>query len=195
MTYYTYRKDVPLKPGEIVHYKKGKGYYAGPAGNDPLPAPHPPHVPPDHGAVMVHWATWGMLHQSQFTYTQGSGRSEMFHLPPGTDKPIEADCSQFYASCGEWAGVPGFTDTDYTGTLLERGKPVTISDARPGDGVVWGPGTGEHIAMWTERISATDGWVIGFGHSPGAPNRVRLSDMTAYFQTHGHPEVRIIRFA
>lgn len=27
--YYTYKKNVPLKPGQKIHFTKGKGYYAG----------------------------------------------------------------------------------------------------------------------------------------------------------------------
>lgn len=197
MKYYTLKKDVPLAHGQVVHFTKGKGYWPGPAGNNPLPAPHPPHHPPDLGTVMAHWALWGLLHQASFQYTQGPLRSQMFHTTPGQipDGGMHADCSQFYASCGLWAGVKGFTDTDYTGTLLERGKPVRIEEAKLGDGLVWGPGTGEHIAMWTGRLTPEDGWCIGFGHSPGAPNRNRVSDMTAYFDSHGHPGLRVIRFA
>lgn len=38
--YYTFKRDVPLKPGEKIGRRKGRGYYVIPA---PKPAPPPPH--------------------------------------------------------------------------------------------------------------------------------------------------------
>jgi hypothetical protein len=152
-------------------------------------APPPPHVPHDPRDVMLHWATWGVLNAQHFVYTQGPQRSEMFHRAPGDlSTPIHGDCSQFYSAVCHWAGVPGTSETDYTGSLLENGK--LVSEPRPGDCVIWGGGTGEHAAMFVG-----DGWTIGFGHSPGAPNRVRLDDMTAWMTQHGHPGVRFLSFA
>lgn len=152
-------------------------------------AGHPPHVPPSKRAAMIHWAQWGVLNNAKFEYTQSHPqRSEMFHREPGDLKGIiTADCSQFYAAIAHWCGVPGMTDTDYTGTLLEKGKIVRTPT--PGDGILFGGGTGEHIAMVTYN-----GYCIGFGHSPGAPNRVKRFDMIAWFKDHGHPGVRYLSF-
>lgn len=150
------------------------------------------HAPPSKRALMVHWAQWGVIHQDVFSYTmEHPQRSEMFHLRPGElptgGRKIHADCSQFYASIGKWVGLKVFTDTDYTGTLLQKGRLVT--KPRAGDCVIFGGGTGEHAAMVT-----FNGYCIGFGHSPGAPNRVKLTDMIAWFAAHGFPGVRYLAF-
>ena len=151
-------------------------------------APPPPHVPPGVRDLLVHWATWGLMNQQHFSYTLGPKRNEMFNRAPGdVSAPIHADCSQFYAACCKWAGVPGTSDSDFTGTLLDKGK--LVPQPQPGDCVVWGPGTGEHAAMYVG-----DGWTIGFGHSPGAPNRVREADMTSWMNQHGFPGVRYLSF-
>lgn len=143
---------------------------------------------PSKRALMVHWAQWGVVHQGIFRYTQGPARSEMFHRKPGDIQGIvQADCSQFYAAIGHWVGLKVFTDTDYTGTLLEKGRLVATPKA--GDCVIFGGGTGEHAAMVT-----FNGYTIGFGHSPGAPDRVKLTDMIAWFRQHGYPGVRYLAF-
>ena len=38
MAYQTYKKNVPLGPGEVLKFRKGKGYYAAPAQTDPQQA-------------------------------------------------------------------------------------------------------------------------------------------------------------
>jgi hypothetical protein len=149
----------------------------------------PAHVPPSKRALMVHWAQWAVTQQRIFSYTQDHRRSEMFHRTPGDTSGglIHADCSQFYAAIGHWVGITSLTDQDYTGTLLEKGTPV--AKPRPADCVVFGGGTGEHAAMITYA-----GYTIGFGHSPGAPNRVKLATMVEWFADHGHPGVRYLSF-
>lgn len=155
------------------------------------------HVPPPaatvHRVALVHWAHWGVSNAAHFVYDESSRRSEMFHRKPGdVTTPIHADCSQFYASLCHWVGIGKTNDRDYTGTLLEKGEPVDLAHAQPGDCVIWGPGTGTHAAMLTEK-SGSDWWTIGFGHQ-GAPDRVLLSALNAYFAQTGHPGVRILDF-
>lgn len=156
----------------------------------------PAHVPLDARGLMVHWASWGVVNHEHFVYDEGARRSMMFGLRPGDlSKPIHADCSQFYASCGHWSGVPGFTDTDYTGTLLEKGHLLAERTSwRPADCVIFGPGTGRHAAMLTGREGTDDWWIVGFGYQ-GAPDRGTLSASIAYFERDGHPGVRVLSFA
>ena len=152
----------------------------------------PPHVPPSKRARMVAWAHWGVEQRAHFVYAEDTTRSEMFNRKPGdVSTPIHADCSQFYASICHWVGIPGLTDTDYTGTLLKKGKPVALP--APGDCVIFGPGTGDHAAMITEK-AGDDWWTIGFGHQ-GAPDRVLLSGLGQWFHQHGMPGVRFLAFA
>jgi hypothetical protein len=145
---------------------------------------------------MVHWANWGVVHAAHFVYDEGKQRSMMFGLHPGDlSKPIHADCSQFYASCAHWAGVSGLADTDYTGTLLEKGHlHADRTSWKPGDCVIFGGGTGDHAAMLTERDGTTDWWIVEFGVQ-GAPDRGTLSGTSEWFEQHGKPGVRVLSFA
>jgi len=155
-------------------------------------APPPKHVKPSKRAAMVRSAQICCDHrQSLFSYVNSdSRRSEFFHevkaVLDGTAR-THADCSQFYAAIANYHGVRGLTDDDYTGSLLQKGK--LVYHPTPGDCVIFGGGTGEHAAMITYN-----GFTIGFGHSPGAPNRVKLHDMATYFSQHGHPGVRFLSF-
>lgn len=151
----------------------------------------PAHVPAPTRTRMVAWAHWSVEHASSFVYTEAAARSEMFHRTPGDlSGKIRADCSQWYVAVGHWCGVAALTDTDYTGTLLQKGTLVRVP--KPGDVAVFGPGTGTHAAMVTER-QGSDWWTIGFGHQ-GGPDRVLLTHMKAYFDQAGKPGVRFLAF-
>lgn len=188
--YYTYRVDVPLGPHEHVEFRVGRGYYAAPGNPTPFNTAKPPKPAPlSIREQMVHWANWSVVHNRSFAYTQSELRRQMFHRAPGdlSGNLIYADCSQWYAAIGHWVGLKVFTDSDYTGTLLAKGKDVKAP--APGDCCIWGPGTGTHAAMFTGG-----GQTVGFGHSPGAPNRVSLAAMSAWMNSHGHPGVRFRSF-
>lgn len=166
--------------------------------------PAPPHIPPSTNAQLraaaVVWADWAVQHRSQFTYTEGPTRSHMFNSTSGS-LPQSADCSQFCAALLHWAGVqhglqpPGaaLMDTDYTGTLLAKGKHITAAQVREADVAIYGPGTGLHAAFVRGRISPTDFWVTSHGEQ-GDPSRLRHSDLAAYFARAGHPEVTFLAF-
>lgn len=143
----------------------------------------------------IRYAEWGIQNQAHFSYSEAANRSQMFDLKPCTIPPsgaIHADCSQFVASCLHWAGVPGLTRFDYTGTLWDKGKVVDLAHAQPGDVVIFGAKTGVHAALLIEHDP--DGWfTASFGHSPGAPNRVSLANFIAYFAK-SHPGVRVLSF-
>lgn len=168
------------------------------------PSPPPPHVPPSTNtlirAAACVWADWAIEYRSHFTYTEGAGRAHMFNSKPGS-LPQSADCSQFCAALLHWAGVKhglqppqaALTPTDYTGTLLQKGKHNTVAQVRPGDLIVYGPGTGTHAVFVRERINATDFWVISHGHQ-GDPSRLRHSTMAAWMRDHGHKGVTFLSF-
>lgn len=155
----------------------------------------PPHVPPDKHALAAHWAMWLLnAKQGKLVYSETGTRSQLFHRAPGNvPDGTAADCSQMCATVLHWAGFAGLNDTDYTGTLLQKGKVIPLAQAIPGDVVIFGPGTGSHAALITER-DGTDWWVVGFGHQ-GAPDRGPLSGTAAWFTQNGMPGVRILRFA
>ncbi len=161
--------------------------------NAPIPKKAAPHVPASKASVMVHWANWLLATQrGKLNYSETANRSELFHCQPGiVPAGAHADCSQFYSTCGHWAGVKSLTDKDWTGTLVKKGKEVAI--CQPGCAVIFGPGPGVHVGMATERAGA-DWWIVAFGHN-GAPDRVALSVLEAYFAKQGHPGVRYYIFA
>lgn len=153
-----------------------------------------PHRVPSPTAATVRQNVVSMAHRSlsfagQMPYTMTALRSQLYHRAKGDFKGAHADCSQFFVSILHWFKVPGVTDSDWTGTLWDKGKVLT--SPRPGCGVIFGPHPGEHIAMITEKDEHGEWWAIGFGHT-GAPDHVSLANLKAYFSRAGHPGVRYI---
>lgn len=139
------------------------------------------------GGDVVSFAKAALAFAGKMNYTEGSGRSELFHRKPGDFKGAGADCSQFVASILHWTGNKQVSDSDFTGTLLQKGNQ--ISSPQAGCVVVWGPGNGVHTAFITEQ-SGSDWYTIGFG-GQGAPDKVLLSAMNQYFN---HSGTRFLTF-
>lgn len=174
-----------------------------------LPGAHLPHRKPAWFWIWRKWRLTGKLpaltrrqkilryaHRSltfagKMVYTEGPERSQLFHRAPGDFAGAHADCSQYAASILHWVGVHTVTDLDYTGTLLQKGRAESHPAA--GRAVVWGPGTGSHMAWVTAKTPDGDWWTIGFGDQQG-PDRVLLSQMNTYFRDHGKPGVRFLDF-
>jgi hypothetical protein len=142
-------------------------------------------------ARIVAMANESLRFAGHMTYTETAARSELFHRKPGDFNGAHADCSQLVASILHWLGVTTVTATDYTGTLIEKGKQ--IARPRPGCVAIWGPHTGAHAAFVTEKVG-NDWMTVGFGHQ-GAPDRNLLSGMNIYFDSVGQPGVRFLWFA
>lgn len=157
-------------------------------GQSPLRRP-PKHTPLEVDKKIVAFAHAGLGYAGRMTYDESGRRSDLFHRRPGDFNGAHADCSQFVSAILHWVGVRSVTDTDFTGTLLTKGRQLT--NPRSGAVVVWGPGTGTHTAFITERAGTSDWWCVGFGHQ-GAPDRVTLSAMNSYFSRIGHPGVRFL---
>lgn len=124
---------------------------------------------------IVSWANWGVTNHSGFNYTEGLLRMSGINKPGVL--PCSCDCSAFVTYCYNWAGAPdpngqGYNGTGYTGTLLEHGTPITVSEAIPGDVIVYGPGTGEHTAIIVQ--AGNDPLTVSMGEQ-GDPNYVRVS--------------------
>jgi len=161
------------------------------------PASPPPAHVPDHRADVVKWANWCIAHKALFDYSEGANRMSMIHMTPGqTSQRITADCSASCTGIYKWAGADdpngsGYNGQGFTGTLLEHMHHVTIAQAKPGDLIVYGPGTGTHVQLILERIYPTDFWTFSHGHQ-GAPDRVRHSDSATWMSQHGHPGVTFL---
>lgn len=163
--------------------------------NHPLPSGHVHHKPKKTDpfpAHVVYWCHLSLAYAGKMTYTENwSLRKRFFARAIGKFLGALADCSQFVAAILHWLGVKCVTDTDYTGSLLQKGRPIL--HPQPGCVAVWGPGTGDHTAFVTEKVGNGDWYVVGFGHQ-GAPDRNTLSGLNAYFASIGHPGVRFLDF-
>ena len=161
---------------------------------DPLTAP--PHVPVNRGEelrnAMNVWAAFCVKNRASFRYTEGSSRWHMVESTPGS-LPQSADCSAFVTGLAKWAGASDPNGLDfkggYTGTLLKHCNRVTVTQARMGDLIVYGPGTGSHAVFISERLPRNDFWVVSHGHQ-GDPSRVLHSVMLAWF----HGSARYLRW-
>jgi hypothetical protein len=102
-------------------------------------------------SIVAH-ARWGVANESQIHYKQSrpiDGLDEVHKLP------LFTDCSGFVTDCYKWAGAPdpngqGYNGAGFTGTLLTHLPHIDVHDAIPGDLVVFGPGTGEHVVVIVE---------------------------------------------
>jgi hypothetical protein len=188
-----------LRKGRIVTTPAERLPVGNPARIDPAhpkaPKSHPlPKTKPtraDRVKQIVATVNGGLAYAGKMIYDESARRSELFSRHPGDFAGAHADCSQYVASILHWHGITGLTGTDYTGTLLQKGK--LIRSPKQGCVAIWGPGTGAHAAFVTEKHGA-DWYVVGFGHQ-GAPDRNTLSGMNRYFESVHEPGVRFLEFA
>ena len=143
---------------------------------------------PDAAAQMVEWARFGVAHHGtlantgDFVYSENPAvRQLCLHYRPG-QLPVACDCSIALTLWAYWAGVlrdpnglPSFQTpgTRYTGTLLASNPHIPIQKVRPGDPIVYGPGTGVHTALVVDPNNG-DPLTVSMGR-PGAPELVYVS--------------------
>ncbi len=158
------------------------------ANPSPFTLPNPPAAAPvDLGEKlrfeMLKWARWSIANRARFTYTEGPARWHMVESAPGT-LPQSADCSAFVTGLAKWAGASDpnglHYQGGYTGTLLTHCNAVTVTQARMGDIIIYGPGTGTHAVWIMERLPKNDFWVVSHGHQ-GDPGLYLHSHFLAYF--------------
>jgi hypothetical protein len=123
----------------------------------------------------------GLARHGRMVYTEGLSRGQLFNRRPRRFLGAHGDCSQYAASCAHWAGVSGVTDTDWTGTLAKKGRPVQAADVKPGHVVFFGAPPYVHMGVMGRRRH-----VLGFGSQSG-PDRNTLAALLAYFAGTGHP--------
>lgn len=104
-------------------------------------------------------------------YSQ-AGAWDIDHCITGERYGERSDCSSWVTSVYKSAGLAdpnGERYTGgYTGTLVANGKQV--STPRPGDLVIYGPGTGHHVEMYVGPGDKT----IGHGSAPVDPGVIDL---------------------
>jgi len=140
----------------------------------------------DHRAAEVAWAEWAVAdriaHPAHWNYSEGANRMSNIGVWP-IKFPVDTDCS---GSCTLWAFLAngndpnglGFDHEGYTGTFLsheahmalwvKNASNVKVEEVQPGDHVVYGPGTGEHVAIIVS-VLGNDILTVSFG-GQGGPN-------------------------
>lgn len=126
-------------------------------------------------------ARWGAAEEPQIHYTQGPERDDFLFLPP-RPLPMSTDCSGFWTACCKWAGAPDPSGLDYewvgwTGTMVAALEECAVADLLPGDGVIWGPGVGKHVAVVVE--AGADPLLVSHGQERG-PIYIRTSAETRF---------------
>lgn len=175
-------------PDERVDGSFGKGLLAYLAGTKALPPDFKARAADrakqagDHAALrdkIVGFARWGIANEPQIHYQE---LRPMDGLDQPKKLPLRTDCSGFTTLCYKWAGAPdpnglNFNGSGYTGTMLQHGRQIAQSAARPADLVVWGPPPGHHVALVLE--TGTDPLLCSHGSEDG-PKRISLSVETQY---------------
>lgn len=91
-----------------------------------------------------------------------SGRRRNFYSQPGAwdvDHCITGERSGFRSDCSQWVTSVyrscGLSDPNgqrytggYTGTLVANGREIRRSELKPGDLVLYGPGTAHHVELY-----------------------------------------------
>jgi peptidoglycan hydrolase-like protein with peptidoglycan-binding domain len=125
-------------------------------------------------------ARWGIAHEPDVHYEQ---LRPMEGLREARKLPLHTDCSGFSTLCYAWAGAPDpngvdYDGTGYTGTLLRHMEQIPLAAVQPGDLVVWGPGTGHHVALVLET-DGRDPLLCSHGQEKG-PLEIRFSVESRY---------------
>lgn len=127
---------------------------------------------------IVYFARRGVIQKAVIHYTEDQRRDDWLKNPRYL--PLWTDCSGFVTRCYKLAGAPDpnglqYRTLGYTGTLLDHGRPVT--KARPGDLVIYGGGTGHHVAVVIE--GGSDPLTVSHGNEDG-PIYIRVSEEAKY---------------
>jgi hypothetical protein len=137
-----------------------------------------------------------IAHEPAVHYTQSSRRGTWLRAAragaKGLTYPAYEDCSSAITGIYRLANAPdpsgaGYDGPGTTGTFLAHGTPIGRVRAKPGDIVVFGPGTGEHAAIVLQ--AGADPLLFSHGQERG-PLAVRF---TPEWKAHGNGKVRWLR--
>lgn len=110
----------------------------------------------DLSNLIGQWALWAIKNHKKFHYAQ------IRPVSYAISDNMVMDCSTFVSWCYKQAGAGDphgqmfhYNGRGYTGTLISNGRRISKVMARPGDVVIYGPGTGDHAAL-----------VVGKGFDP-----------------------------
>lgn len=139
----------------------------------------------DARAAIVAWAHWLVTEEERrrvCTYSEGANRYA--NLNHRGILPYVGDCSSTIRNYYNWAGAPdpyklgygvleGYTGTELAAgnhipLLIRNGAGARIEEVKPGDAIVYGPGTGWHTALVVNTDNPLDPMTISMGRQ-GAP--------------------------
>jgi len=154
----------------------------------------------DTRSNQIAWAKWTVANKAKhvFEYSEGSNRMSAIGVWP-LKFPITIDCSAYCTWLAWVSGAPdpnglNFDHEGYTGTFLsheehialfaKNAKGVLVEEVIPGDYVVYGPGTGEHVAFIVE-VHGEDILTVSMGEN-GDPSYVWVNAPKTV-PSQGHP--------
>jgi peptidoglycan hydrolase-like protein with peptidoglycan-binding domain len=147
---------------------------------------------------MVNNCNWGVTNNAQIHYPPGDLNARPMPIDiPKYHLPFTTDCSGFVTIMAKWSGAPdpnglGYNGYGYTGDLLQHLPHITKAESLPGDLVVFGPGTGEHVVVLIQDGTVADPLVVSQG-TEADPSRSLLSGMITWFEQNGFPGVTYLR--
>lgn len=126
---------------------------------------------------IISWAHAGVAETAEIHYAQ------IRPIPSTWRLPMTTDCSGFVTLCYKMAGAKdpnrdNYNGDGWTGTLLNGGETIPLSQARPADLVIWGVYPGHHVAVIVDTKNATDPQIVSHGDEAG-PLLESLSAETA----------------
>ena len=152
----------------------------------------------DSRKAIVAWAKWLQVHHDRAIYSESANRYA--NLNKRGILPFVGDCSSTVRDYYNWAGAPdpyglGYGVLEgYTGTELSAGVHIAlmrrnalqalVTEVRPGDAVVYGPGTGWHTALVVETLGANV-LTISMGRQ-GDPSYVWVNPPTCPSRGYGY---------
>jgi cell wall-associated NlpC family hydrolase len=97
-------------------------------------------------------AAWLDMKGKRPSFYSQTGSWDVKHGITGESRGCRSDCSQWVTAMYHSAGVrdpngTGYT-RGYTGTLSAQGKRISQAQLKPGDLVLYGPGTHHHVEMY-----------------------------------------------
>jgi CHAP domain len=143
---------------------------------------------------VIRAAVLGVKHADQVHWTQGARRWDGIANRCRSHRgrfPLWADCSSYVTWClwdafgGANAGPDVVNGNNwkggYTGTLKNHGRVVSLANAKPGDLVHYGPGTGAHVTIVIGKNKVVSHGSEGGPHVLRPDYRSDISQVRRYF--------------
>jgi hypothetical protein len=149
---------------------------------------------------------WAIRDRMVAEQAWGLANADKIHYPPHDDRapgetaaaierwkehelPIMLDCSEYATCIAAGAGADDPTKTEwgakgpvYTGTLLTGCREIQKNQLKPGDFVVFGPGTGEHACVVLSVEDPDEPMLTSHGKDVG-PLQISLTE-----ESHAHDD-------